>query len=26
MSGKIDVEHLDISFPQSMQEEAAANA
>jgi len=26
MSGKIDVEHLDIQFPDSMKEEAAANA
>jgi type I restriction enzyme S subunit len=26
MSGKLDVEHLDIQFPVSMQEEAAANA
>lgn len=26
MSGKIDVEHLDIQFPESMKEEAAVNA
>jgi type I restriction enzyme S subunit len=26
MSGKIDVENLDIQFPASMKEEAAANA